>query len=409
MENGELKVKKDWELKKLGELCSFIGDGDWIESGDQSTEGIRLVQTGNVGEGIYLDKENRAHYISEETFTRLKCTEIFPGDCLISRLPEPVGRACIIPDLDQKMITAVDCTIIRFKENIQPQYFVYYSQSNKYLSDIDSEATGATRKRISRKNLEKISIPVPPLEEQKRIVKIMDEKFEQLETIKTNAQTNLQNAKDLFQSQLTKAFSNTTWEKKRLGDCGSFKNGMNFAATDSGYTIRSLGVGDFKDRYSIDDTETLSEISLKAAPSEDYLLHDGDIVFVRSNGNKELVGRCVLVYPKDIPTTYSGFCIRFRKDFDLLDADFLLHFMKAESSRKILNGKEGANISNLNQKILGDFEVPLPPLSEQKRIVKELDALSEKTKALQNIYEKMLLDCEELKQSYLCKAFAGEL
>ena len=173
--------------------------------------------------------------------------------------------------------------------------------------------------------------------------------------------------------------------------------------------FRSLGVGDFKDRYSIDNTETLSEISLKAAPSEDYLLHDGDIVFVRSNGNKELVGRCLLVYPKNVPTTYSGFCIRFRKDLDLLDADFLLHFMKAESSRKILNGKEGANISNLNQKILGDFEVPLPPLPEQKRIVKELDSLSEKVKALQNIYEQMLLGCEELKQSYLKKAFEREL
>ena len=258
-------------------------------------------------------------------------------------------------------------------------------------------------------NLTEAPIPVPPLEEQKRIVKILDEKFALLESLKAASQTNLQNAKDLFQSQLTKAFSNTTWEKKRLGDCGTFTNGMNFAATDSGYTIRSLGVGDFKDRYSIDDTETLSEISLKAAPSEDYLLHDGDIVFVRSNGNKELVGRCVLVYPKDIPTTYSGFCIRFRKDFDLLDADFLLHFMKAESSRKILNGKEGANISNLNQKILGDFEVPLPPLPEQKCIVKELDTLSEKVRQLQKIYTKQIANCDELKQSYLQKAFEGEL
>ena len=184
---------------------------------------------------------------------------------------------------------------------------------------------------------------------------------------------------------------------------------MNFASTDTGYTIRSLGVGDFKNLYKIDNTEQLSEISLKAAPSEDYLLKDGDIVFVRSNGNKELVGRCLLVYPKNIPTTYSGFCIRFRKDYDELDADFLLHYMKAESSRKILNGKEGANISNLNQKILGDFEVPIPPLSEQKLIVEQLDSLSEKTKALCAIYENQIADCEELKKSLLAKAFEGNL
>jgi type I restriction enzyme S subunit len=139
------------------------------------------------------------------------------------------------------------------------------------------------------------------------------------------------------------------------------------------------------------------------------LLQDGDIVFVRSNGNKELVGRCLLVYPRDIQTTYGGFCIRFRKKIDALDADFLLHFMKSDSSRKILNGKEGANISNLNQKILGDFEIPLPPLSEQKRIVEQLDSLSQKVRQLEEIYTKQIANCDELKQSFLKKAFEGEL
>ena len=83
--------------------------------------------------------------------------------------------------------------------------------------------------------------------------------------------------------------------------------------------------------------------------------------------------------------------------------------VKAESSRKILNGKEGTNISNLNQKILGDFEVPLPPLSEQKHIVEELDALSEKVRQLQEIYTKQIADCDELKQSLLQKAFEASL
>ena len=82
--------------------------------------------------------------------------------------------------------------------------------------------------------------------------------------------------------------------------------------------------------------------------------------------------------------------------------------MKAESSRKILNGKEGANISNL-KKILGDFELPLPSLPEQKRIVKELDTLSEKVRQLQEIYTKQIANCDELKQAYLQKAFEGEL
>lgn len=280
---------------------------------------------------------------------------------------------------------------------------------SSYIDTLRKQAIGAIIKYIKLGNLTDANLPLPSLEEQKRIVAVLDKKFAQIETLKTAAEKNLQNAKQLFQAELEKAFSNTSWEKKRLGDCGTFKNGMNFASTESGYSIHSLGVGDFKNLYKIENTETLSEISLNAAPSEEYLLKDGDIVFVRSNGNKELVGRCLLVYPKNIPTTYSGFCIRFRKDFNQLDADFLLHFMKSDKSRKILNGKEGANISNLNQKILGDFEVPLPPLEEQKRIVAHLDSLSEKVHQLEEIYTKQLADCDELRQSFLQKAFTGEL
>ena len=116
-------MKADWEIKKLGEVCSFIDDGDWIESSDQSTNGIRLIQTGNIGNGVYLDKKEKSHFISEETFNRLHCTEIFAGDCLVSRLPDPIGRSCIIPETKQKMITAVDCSILRFK-TVLTHYFV---------------------------------------------------------------------------------------------------------------------------------------------------------------------------------------------------------------------------------------------------------------------------------------------
>lgn len=107
-------MKKGWGMKTLGEVCEVFADGDWVESKDQSTEGIRLIQTDNVGEGVFKDRSEKARYISEATFKRLRCTEIVEGDCLVSRLPEPVGRSCILPDTGERMITAVDCTILRF-------------------------------------------------------------------------------------------------------------------------------------------------------------------------------------------------------------------------------------------------------------------------------------------------------
>lgn len=146
---------------KLSDLCSLICDGDWIESKDQSESGIRLVQTGNVGIGQYLDKGGRARYISEETFDKLHCTEIFEGDVLISRLPDPIGRACRIPKLSTRAITAVDCSILRFKDEQIAEFFLQYATSQDYFNKIAILAGGSTRTRISRKEIEKLTVPVP--------------------------------------------------------------------------------------------------------------------------------------------------------------------------------------------------------------------------------------------------------
>lgn len=164
-----------WMEKPLAETCHVFADGDWVESKDQSTKGIRLIQTGNVGNGVFKDRADKARYISEATFKRLRCTEIFEGDCLISRLPDPVGRSCLLTDTGERMITAVDCTIARFDaRQILPAFFTYYSQSGDYLGSVDVETTGTTRNRISRSSLGRISIPVAPLVDQERIIANLD-------------------------------------------------------------------------------------------------------------------------------------------------------------------------------------------------------------------------------------------
>ena len=160
---------------KLGELCLLFTDGDWIESKDQSDSGIRLIQTGNIGNGEFLYKNDKAKYISEDTFKRLNCTEVFPDDILISRLPEPVGRGCIIPDIGERMITAVDCTICRVNEKlIDRKYFCYFLESNTYKTQLEQHVTGTTRKRISRKNLSSVEIDIPEQAKQKEVVYKLD-------------------------------------------------------------------------------------------------------------------------------------------------------------------------------------------------------------------------------------------
>ena len=156
----------------LSSLCDTFIDGDWIEAKDQSESGIRLIQTGNVGVGIFKDKGEKARYISEETFNRLNCTEVVEGDILISRLPDPVGRACIIPGGLGKTITAVDCTILRLKDLILPKFFIAFTNTPDYAMQIKKVLSGTTRLRVSRTNLGNIEVPLPSFEEQLRFVSI---------------------------------------------------------------------------------------------------------------------------------------------------------------------------------------------------------------------------------------------
>jgi len=151
----------DWEQRELVDLCSLFTDGDWIESKDQSESGIRLIQTGNIGVTKYLDKSSNKKWINDDTFKRLHCTEVLCGDILISRLPDPAGRACIVPNIEQKMITAVDCTIARIAPEYSSEYIVQYLATNVYFNKVNDCLAGGTRQRISRKNLADFMIPLP--------------------------------------------------------------------------------------------------------------------------------------------------------------------------------------------------------------------------------------------------------
>lgn len=158
------------------------------------------------------------------------------------------------------------------------------------------------------------------------------------------------------------------WVMKPLLTMGSCKNGMNFHNNDVGVEINCLGVGDFKDYDLISDTHNLPTVSLNSMPAEDYFLKDGDIVFVRSNGNKTMVGRSVVVYPGENPTVFSGFCIRYRNTDSSIMVQFLLRVLKSDSMRKQMYGR-GANIQNLNQQTLASLNIPLPPIATQKQYV----------------------------------------
>ena len=179
------EIPSGWSLSKIkylpNEEKNSFTDGDWIESKDLSDSGIRYITSGNIGSGNY--KEQGSGYITEETFNKLKCTELFPGDLVMSRLFLPVGRSCILPNLNNRVITAVDNVILRPKEcysNFFLNFFFnsfYYSEHSKLIS------RGVTLTRISRGMLGNVHVVVPPLQEQQQIVDYLDKETSRIDKL----------------------------------------------------------------------------------------------------------------------------------------------------------------------------------------------------------------------------------
>ena len=405
-----------WATAELASVSKVFTDGNWIETKDQASEGIRLVQTGNVGEGVFKDRRDKARWIDDQTFDRLSCFEVLPGDCLVSRLPDPVGRACIVPETGDKMITAVDCTVIRPDDaKIDSRFFVYYSLSSEYLRNVYDLCTGTTRRRISRKNLGKILIPVPPLEEQRRIVAVLDEAFEGLTRARAHAEANLQNARELFERQLGEYFSGTPkhWVSRKLNQItskigsGATPKGGAAAYKDEGISlIRSLNVHDrwFKeDKLAFIDDEQADKLSNVIVEERDVLL----------NITGASIARCCVAPSEFLPARVNQHVSIIRPDHSVLSPEFLALMLTSQPYKDGLlkTGEDnGSTRQALTKALIENLEVAFPPdVAEQEAMILSLEAAEQKSKKLAEAYQAKIQDLDDLRQSLLQKAFAGEL
>jgi type I restriction enzyme S subunit len=404
-------MKAGWQTDKLASVCEVFADGDWVESKDQSQDGVRLVQTGNVGLGEFKDRGEKARYISEETFKRLRCTEIHEGDCLVSRLPDPVGRACIIPDTGEKMITAVDCTIIRFKpEKVLPTFFNCYAQSREYLSAVASQSTGATRLRISRANLGEILVPTPPLPEQKRIVTILDQAFEGIATATANAEKNLANARELFEGELQAVFTRKGdgWVEKPFGEVCNFVRGP-FGGSLKKSIFVADGFAIYEQQHAIYNQFSNIRYFIseqKFNEMKRFELRPNDLIMSCSG----TMG-CVAIVPEGIKRGIINQALLKLTPHNIVNGAFLKSWMISMAFQDALKEYSGgAAIQNVaSVKVLKEIKVPIPPLHEQEKINAKLVELSAQTQKLEAIYQQKLEALDELKKSILNQAFTGQL
>lgn len=380
-------MRKGWEYKKLGEVCcpkskiqratKCFGGSDEILYIDISSIDNSVQEVNSITSFTMSNAPSRAQQKVEY------------GDIIVSTVRPNLKNVAFIKQHDSNLVVSSGFCVLRTTDDIERNYLFRYITSDIFTQHLMKLTTGANYPAVRDLDVRDSTIPLPPKSTQIAIVSELD-KINELIRLKKEQLKDFDNlAQSLFYEMFGDPVENEKgWEVKKLGEIGEFKNGLNFSKDENGHSIKFLGVSDFQNKKSI-ASDQLAYISLSERVQEDYLLKTGDIVFVRSNGKKELIGRSVKMYITE-PTTYSGFCIRCRITDEKVDKDYIAILLKTPIIRQFMtNSGRGCNISNLNQKVLNSIPTILPPLSLQRLFAQRIEQIerekSEVQKSIQDL------------------------
>ena len=381
IEKKSVKVTFKWPLKVFAEIVSAI------ETGSRPTGGVGNITSGvlSLG-GEHIDNSSgflnlsEPKYVPIEFYERTDRGKLQKGDLLICKDGALTGKVAIVRDEleGQKAMINEHVFIIRCGNESTQKYLFYFLYSPFGQDLLRSNITGSAQGGLNRSNLAKINIPYPPDSIQQKIVD---------ECLKIDAEA--LDAKDKIaelQEDINDIVADIKGKTIKLGTIVQFKNGLNYKKTSQGITVRIVGVADFKENKS-PYWDRVQSIKINERVDDSFLLHKNDLVTVRSNGSRELVGRFMLIDKEpEERTTFSGFSIRLRIVSDKVDSEFLYYLLSSANVRqRLTTGSNGANIKSLNQDLLSNLEIPLPPLSEQKDIVDKIGTIENEITSLKII------------------------
>lgn len=389
------------------ERNSLFLDGDWIESKDISSDGIRYITTGNVGEGAY--REQGAGFISEETFHSLGCTDVYEGDVLISRLNNPIGRACITPDLGGRVVTSVDNVIFRPDAKYHKKFIVYLFSSEEYFKHTGNLARGATMQRISRGLLGNIRVVTPSLEEQTQIARFLDHETARIDALIEVQQRLIELLKEKRQAVISHAVTKGLDPTVPMKDCGvewlglvpshwDVKQLKHVVDPNTSITYGIVQAGpEFEGGVPYIRTSDMSgeELPVSGYPltspeiDESYArsrVRPGDIVMsIRAS-----VGKCLLV-PDELTVANLTQGTAKISAGQGITRNFLLAFLNASATQNYFElMAKGATFKEITLDALRRTPVLLPPANEQIKVdqfvARNADLLDETCKqAIQSV------------------------
>ncbi|MCX0398503.1 restriction endonuclease subunit S [Clostridium perfringens] len=278
---------------------------------------------------------------------------------------------------------------------------MWYNQIFNNLGD------NGVRSSLNATELINVSISLPPLKEQQKIADFLDEKCTEIDELAKDIKAQIEILEEYKKSVITEQFNGTDlWKIKNIG---SFQNGADFTPSIDGYEVKFLGVGDFKNNMILDNKNKFSTVQIDRTISSNELLKSGDIIFVRSNGSKDLVGRSIMVENIDFPIIYSGFCIRFRNNKKEILSKYLLYYFRSHFFKKALfEGSMGTAINNLSQPILGNIKCPIVSKKEQQKIIDYLDIKCTEIDSTITEKKEQLKILEQYKKSLIYEYVTGK-
>jgi type I restriction enzyme S subunit len=386
----------------------LMNDGDWILSENMDSNGsIGVIQLKHVGVGEFIDKD--FNFVTEETFFKLGCTEVLPGDILISRMADPIARACVVPRLPFRCVTAVDVTILRVGCDSDPRYICYLCNSDIIRQQAERAVRGTTRARITRTELQNFLIPLPPLLEQKHIANILG-KADRLRRVRRYA---LELSGTYLQSIFLEMFGDPVanpkgWPQDCLSNLCEPGNGIKagpFGSSLKKESYSDKGARVYGQEQVIGGDFAIGNYYITYAMFDDfkaYQVKPGDVLI-------SLVGSYgkVAVVPEGIePGIINPRLLKISPKPQKIKSIFLTHcFENPATQMNLLHISHGGTMGILNAGLLRELKMIVPPIYIQEQFVR----IVQKFERLQSQQREAERQAGHLFQTLLHRAFRGQL
>jgi len=381
------KFPVDWEIKKLIDVAgrdkySFTGGpfGSNLKENCYTDHGVRIIQLQNIGDGEFFD--DYKIFTSEEKADELKSCNIYPGDIMIAKMADPVARACIIPDTDDRYLMASDGIRLSVNEREHDVKFIFYAINSKYFrKNAERHGTGSTRLRIGLTVLKNLPIGIPSLKEQKRTAEILSVVDEAIEKTTQTIEKVKELKKGLMQKLFAEGVGHAGFKDTKIGTIPKEWRVVQLSDILDGTGIQILKIGDVfqKDYYLGEEAKRITLLEKELISNEVF---EKDILIAIASVKQEGIGKVMYVSKLNERTAFDHNVANLRTDSNKCDQKFLFFTLKSRIVRKQIERLfTTVGTTFLKASEIDKLLIPLPPLDEQHNIVEiffEIDTNIEK-------------------------------